>query len=387
MIDEPLAIEVMPHGGLIRCVGVRSACEWSLSNMMRSNSIGAGSKSADTVVVGAGPAGCSAALALAAKGCVSVLLAEQDQPGKDKPCGDAYIPEAVSLAQQLGLSMDAFSRCGRPFGGIDLLQSKHLVWRSDLCGETGWIAKRAVVDQALRDLAAKSCRVTYGMRVSSLQIAPHGWTLVASLNGERCVLHARTVILSGGSGCALARSLGLDGAPVLSAAISVSLQAIPMPEYPSFLYEPDAPGGYAWVFPAGEQWANAGVCALTPAACRGLKQRTIDFAASCGTVADGLRGGAEALWSGRSRVWHDANGVVCCGDAGGLVDPLWGEGITAALKSGWAAGDAIASYLHGSKRALPDYSDWVWQHFTARYGDSPERRSLAALTGIEPVLT
>src|ERR1700751_84101 len=126
---------------------------------------------AEVVVIGAGPAGCSAALTLAATG-VSVLVAEQDQPGKDKPCGDAYVPAAVGLARQLGLSMDAFSRCGRPFAGLDLLKSGDLVGRSDLCGETGCVARRAVVDQALRDLAAKSCRVAYGMRVNSLMISP-----------------------------------------------------------------------------------------------------------------------------------------------------------------------------------------------------------------------
>jgi flavin-dependent dehydrogenase len=341
---------------------------------------------AEVVVIGAGPAGCSAALTLAATG-VSVLVAEQDQPGKDKPCGDAYVPAAVGLARQLGLSMDAFSRCGRPFAGFDLLQSGNLVWRSDLCGETGWVARRAVVDQALRDLAAKSCRVAYGMRVNSLVISPLGSTLVVSVHGERRILHARTVVLSGGSGCALARNLRLDGVPVLTAAVSASLRVNAMPEFPSFIYEPDAPGGYAWIFPVDDRRANAGVCALTPAACRGLKRRTVDFAAKCGIVADGLLGGAEALWSGRGRVWHHPHGVVCCGDAGGLVDPLWGEGITAAFESGRAAGESITAYLHGNGKALPDYSKWVSQHFADRYGETPERRSLAALTGIGAVLS
>ena len=87
----------------------------------------------------------------------------------------------------------------------------------------------------------------------------------------------------------------------------------------------------------------------------------------------------------RGRVWHHAHGIVCCGDAGGLVDPLWGEGITAAFELGRAAGEAIAAYLRGNNKALPDYSKWVSQHFAARYGETSERRSLAALTGIGPV--
>src|SRR5882672_4412975 len=94
---------------------------------------------ADAVIVGAGPAGCSAALTLAAKGA-SVLVAEQGEPGKDKPCGDAYVPAAVDLAKQLGVAIDTFARCGREFAGFDLLQNGKPVWRSDLCGETGWIS-------------------------------------------------------------------------------------------------------------------------------------------------------------------------------------------------------------------------------------------------------
>lgn len=338
---------------------------------------------ADAVVVGSGPAGCSAALALAAE-ALAVLVVEQGHPGKDKPCGDAFVPAAVKLAQQLGVSMDAFSQGGRPFKGFDLLQSERLVWRSDLCGETGWIVRRAVADQALRDLAAKSCRVAYGTRVTSVTATPRGSALSASLQGEYRVLHARAVILAGGSGCALARSLHLDGTPVLTAAVSSLTQATPVPALPSFLYEPSAPGGYAWIFPIDDRRANVGVCALTLAACRGLKRRTAEFASRCGSLPEGLRGGAEALWSGHGRAWHHPNGIACCGDAGGLVDPLWGEGITAAIKSGRAAGEAIAAYLHGSNKALPDYSKWVSQHFAARYGDGPERRSLAALTGIAP---
>jgi flavin-dependent dehydrogenase len=336
---------------------------------------------ADAVVVGAGPAGCSAALALAAEGA-SVLVAEQGEQGKDKACGDAYVPAAIHLAKHFGLSIDTFAQCGREFAEFDLLQNGKPIWRSDLCGATGWVSKRAIVDQALRDLVAKSCRLIYCLRVAEVVAAPHGVALIANADGERRVFLTRAVILSGGSGCALARTLGLDGAPILTAALSIPVQPKEMPAFPSFLYQSDAPGSYAWIFPVDAEHANSGVCALTPVACRGLKQRAVDFAAQLGTITDQSLGGAEALWSGRGRVWHHPHGVLCCGDAAGLVDPLWGEGITAAFESGRAAGEAIAAYLRGNPKALPDYSGWMSSHFAARYGETPERRSLAALTGI-----
>jgi flavin-dependent dehydrogenase len=46
------------------------------------------------IIVGAGPAGCVAGLVLASNGTLSLLL-EKGLPGKDKACGDAWIPSAV----------------------------------------------------------------------------------------------------------------------------------------------------------------------------------------------------------------------------------------------------------------------------------------------------
>ncbi len=54
-------------------------------------------------IIGAGPAGCAAAITLARRSIPTVVL-ERGQPGKDKPCGDAYLPDAVELMDRLGIS-------------------------------------------------------------------------------------------------------------------------------------------------------------------------------------------------------------------------------------------------------------------------------------------
>jgi flavin-dependent dehydrogenase len=98
-----------------------------------------------------------------------------------------------------------------------------------------------------------------------------------------------------------------------------------------------------------------------------------------------LRGGLGALWSGKGTDWHHEAGVVSCGDAGGLVDPTSGEGLTAALTSGKRAGMAIASFLAREPRALGNYSRWVRGWSQARYAPSIENRVLAAWVGLAPV--
>jgi flavin-dependent dehydrogenase len=96
------------------------------------------------------------------------------------------------------------------------------------------------------------------------------------------------------------------------------------------------------------------------------------------------RGGLGALWSGKATAWSHEAGVVSCGDAAGLVDPISGEGLTPALVSGKRAGAAIAAFLSGVPGALVEYSAWVRDWGQARYAQSIESRILAAWVGFAP---
>ncbi|HEY7805441.1 MAG TPA: FAD-dependent oxidoreductase, partial [Orrella sp.] len=51
--------------------------------------------SSDVLIVGAGPAGCAAAITLAQAG-VDVLLIDQHDFPRDKVCGDGLIPDAMA---------------------------------------------------------------------------------------------------------------------------------------------------------------------------------------------------------------------------------------------------------------------------------------------------
>ena len=140
--------------------------------------------------------------------------------------------------------------------------------------------------------------------------------------------------------------------------------------------------------PGSFRWAAAGLT-LACAACRVRRtsrcaawQQTMRASAS--VVAHGaLRGAREAPWSGRGRHWHHPAGVVSCGDAAGVADPLTGEGISVALLSGEQAGRAIARYLQdGCAIAhLEAYSGWVGEHFRAAYQPTPFRQIWARLAG------
>ncbi|NUS52875.1 MAG: FAD-dependent oxidoreductase, partial [Nocardioidaceae bacterium] len=63
-------------------------------------------RQADVIVVGAGPAGASAAYHLASAG-VDVLLLEKAQFPRDKVCGDGLTPRAVRQLLAMGVDVDA----------------------------------------------------------------------------------------------------------------------------------------------------------------------------------------------------------------------------------------------------------------------------------------
>jgi menaquinone-9 beta-reductase len=66
----------------------------------------ADTRQADVIVVGAGPAGASAAYHLAEAG-VDVLLLEKSTFPRDKICGDGLTPRAVRQLVAMGIDLDA----------------------------------------------------------------------------------------------------------------------------------------------------------------------------------------------------------------------------------------------------------------------------------------
>ncbi len=313
------------------------------------------------------------------------LLVEKGPPGKDKACGDAWIAPAVEELQSLDIGKRELGSNWRSFSRIDGYYAERKVWSHDLAPCEGAIAPRAIVDQLLRDrVSAAGCPIRYGAKATDLQVRGRQIELTIRRGADTLTLAPPAVVLASGSGCRVARQAGLDGEPVLGASISAYLPTDGNLAAPTFLFGEPSPG-YAWVFPTGPKSSNAGVCALSKSGASALRAQMNALLARLGASgAVSLRGGLGALWSGEGTVWSHEAGVVSCGDAAGLVDPISGEGLTAALVSGKRAGAAIASFLSGDFDALAEYSRWVSDWARARYAPSLENRVLAAWVGLAP---
>ncbi len=149
-----------------------------------------------------------------------------------------------------------------------------------------------------------------------------------------------------------------------------------------FQFTPMGLPGYGWIFPLGGGQVNIGVCAAMRAPTN-LRERTVTYLERWQAVDRGpLRAGAGPMWSGQGTRWHHDGGLVSCGDAAGLVDPLTGEGIAPAMESGIRAASAISDLLEsGSGAPLSMYTTWVHDTFTRRYADTPVRRLWRYLNG------
>jgi menaquinone-9 beta-reductase len=336
------------------------------------------------VVIGAGPAGCVAALDLAQR-AVFPLVVEKGPPGKDKACGDAWTPSATEELRSLDIGESQVGASWHSFSRMDGYYAERKVWSCDLAPSEGAVAPRAIVDQLLRDRAAAAgCTILYGARAARLDVLGRRIQLTIRRGGDTQTLAPSAVILASGSGCHIAREAGLDGEPVLGAAVSTYLPADGNLALPTLLFGEPSPG-YAWVFPTGPRSSNAGVCVASKSGAAALRTEMKALLARLG-VSDAvpLRGGLGALWSGKGAAWSNEAGVVSCGDAAGLVDPISGEGLTAALVSGKRAGEAVASFLAGYPSALVEYNTWVRAWAEARYAPSIESRIFAAWVGFNP---
>ncbi|MQY11715.1 hypothetical protein SRB5_18340 [Streptomyces sp. RB5] len=293
----------------------------------------------DVIVVGAGPAGASAARAAADLGR-RVLLLEKAELPRYKTCGGGIIgpsrdalPAGFELPLKDRVTAVTFTYRGR------LGRTRRS--RQTLFG----LVNRAEFDQRLVEAAQKAgAELRTGAAVA--RVEQHGAAVpdrrsVAVVLADGETLLARAVVGADGSAGRIGKHVG-----VTLDQVDLGLEAeIPVPEPVAedwrgrvLIDWGPLPGSYGWVFPKGDT-LTVGVISA-----RG------DGAATKGYLADfiarlGLAGFEPAVSSGHLTRCRTHNSplsrgrVLVCGDAAGLLEPWTREGISYALRSGRTAGE------------------------------------------------
>jgi flavin-dependent dehydrogenase len=175
------------------------------------------------------------------------------------------------------------------------------------------------------------------------------------------------VIIATGAAARLSYSLNIDGLPTKAMAFRGYAPNPRKCDALQFEFNGESITQYRWAFPVGDK-SNVGAFRVEQA----IREPQAALRALAGRVrgTEKLAGGIEPLWSAIANNWHHEWGIVSCGDCAGLVDPITGEGITAAFVSGEMAAVSIAEYLNERRvDALERFSLRIKEVFSTKYNN------------------
>ena len=290
----------------------------------------------DVAIVGAGPAGCAAALgALRARPQARVLLLDSAAFPRDKVCGDGIAPPALDVLAALGVDRDELVAGCAPVQRLRLRAPGGAV-AARAMRRPGFVVPRAVFDERLVRAALAAGAVLRRHAVRRLNVGAHEVVLD---DGTA----AAVVIGADGAESVVRRALGVR--PVKPGRVALAIRGYaPAGRWPAgeqLLRMTDVRWpAYAWVFPIGDGRANVGYGEIlhgSPVSRAHLEQR-LNLLVPGAAAATSLRAHRLPLSTGRSAFARGR--VLLAGDAAALINPLTGEGIFYAVASGALAGAA-----------------------------------------------
>ncbi|MFM1917352.1 MAG: menaquinone reductase [Actinomycetota bacterium] len=324
-----------------------------------------GGLSTDVLVIGAGPAGASAA-AWCARAGLDVLLVDAETFPRDKPCGDGLTPRAIHELHALGLG-DWLTDRARNFGlrAAGFGQELYLPWPGGSLPNYGGASPRLVLDDAIRQVALDSgARALEGMRavdvvmdngqVRGVVFAPQ------DKNQASTTISCRRLIVADGARSQLGRRLGREWhrstAYGVAARGYIDSARADDPWISSHLElrgeNNELLSGYGWIFPLGDGQVNIGVGTLATSKhpadvnLKSLMNHYANQQRDSWQLTGEVREPASALLPMGGAVSGVAgSNWVLIGDAAGCVNPLNGEGIDYGLETGHLAAQLFADTI------------------------------------------
>jgi geranylgeranyl reductase family protein len=331
----------------------------------------------DVLVIGAGPAGSTAAYWLAQHGHRVTVLERRDFP-RSKACGDALTPRAVQQLDDMGLH-DASTRWHR-HEGLRIRAGEReaeVRWPHHPRQPThGLVVRRRELDELLAAHAARAgARVLHGHDAIE-PIVERGFArgaVVRNAVGDHSRIEAAYLIVADGASSVFGRALGTfrtRGWPFATAIRSYwesprSGDTFIEASFDLTDRSGNALPGYGWVAPVGDGTVNLGVGLLSTA--RDFRGTNVAHLLDDHVAAVADRWGLDADHpTGVVRIGRIPMGgsvrpnagptYLVVGDAAAVASPFTGMGIDTAMETGRMAADVVHEAItEGGPSALQRY--------------------------------
>ena len=315
----------------------------------------------DVVVIGGGPAGCSAAVSLLTAGYSTCVIT---RPNVASAPGEGVTASAMNALAACGFAPSRLSEAGRPWVGIDSCWGGADAAQRDFIASAdgqGWHVDRAVFDDILRDSVMAQLKPGQWIAADRISVSRgKRWTVLCSQGGAERMITARSAIDASGRARTIARTAGAVGKVIdklvgwhgtVACSGTLAMRTIIEAEADGWWYASPLPG------------SRAAICFLSDAdLVRGPEARNRANLGSGRTIFDAL--GADPVdWQPQPRPSGTSVLDVAAGDSWAAVgdaaiahDPLSGQGIDFAVRSGRRAAAALAAQLGGNREELQTYS-------------------------------
>lgn len=322
----------------------------------------------DVLIIGAGPAGSSAAKHAALNGAEVLMIDKKSEIGAPKRCAEGVSKEGLKT-----LGIEPNSRwVARELSGVRMISPNGTsVWLNDervKLPESGYILERKVFDKHMAmDAARAGAKIMVKTIATGLRREDDSLVVSAECMDQPYEIKAKIVVGADGPESRVGRWAGLKTTlkpKNMESCAQIEMAGVEMedPNSIEFYFGSVAPGGYAWIFPKGDDIANVGLGILTTSTDKTAYQHLLEFAENNPATKNAqpveLNIGGDPVGGMLKKLVTD--NLMIVGDAASQVSPLTGGGIISAMKAGVFAGEvAAAAVLEGdcTEKRLKEYQD------------------------------
>jgi geranylgeranyl reductase family protein len=306
----------------------------------------------DCIIVGAGPAGGTAAYHLAKRGR-SVLILEKESLPRYKPCGGGVSPQVAQwfdfdFTPAISLKVNAIRFTWKMDDPVDARLG-------DI--QPIWMVRRDVFDHFLVQQAQKQgAELRDSTEVAGIEFKGDRWQ-VNTANGP---VEGRYLIAADGAKGPMAKWLGFkERKRRLAGALEAEATAeVAEPQTAHFEFGM-VKNGYIWNFPKADGYSIGIGTFRGGGEPQDFKSLLTEYATLFGIDLKTTKqfGHPLSLWDG-TQTLHTQNALLA-GEAACVVDPFTAEGIRPSIFSGMKAAEAIDQALSGNSNALEQYTNTI----------------------------